>query len=119
MNYFDDSAVKLDILKQRAFNGRWAEVPDGVVPLTAADPDFQVAPQIIDAMKEYLDGAYFPRKNASPNPFPLVRTSVRPLRMESTAASMKASALSGSCPWTARRGACMLSLMHSWRRATR
>ena len=58
MNYFDDSAVKLDILKQRAFNGRWAEVPDGVVPLTAADPDFQVAPQIIDAMKEYLDGGY-------------------------------------------------------------
>lgn len=58
MNYFDDSAVRLDILKKRAFNYRWAEVEEGVLPLTAADPDFPVAPQIIGAMKEYLDGGY-------------------------------------------------------------
>ena len=54
-NFFADDAVKLDILKKRAFNGRWADVGEGVVPLTAADPDFQVDPKIIDAMKDYLD----------------------------------------------------------------
>ena len=57
-NFFADDAVKLDILKKRAFNGRWADVGEGVVPLTAADPDFQVDPKIIDAMKDYLDGGY-------------------------------------------------------------
>ncbi|WP_250230005.1 pyridoxal phosphate-dependent aminotransferase [Anaeropeptidivorans aminofermentans] len=58
MGHFEDSAVNLDILKKRAFNYRWAEVQEGVIPLTAADPDFPVAPQIIKAMKDYLDGGY-------------------------------------------------------------
>lgn len=58
MNYFSDDAVRLDVLKQRAYNLRWAEVEEGVLPLTAADPDFPVAPAIINAMKDYLDGGY-------------------------------------------------------------
>ena len=58
MNYFDDSSVNLDVLKKRAFNYRWAEVEEDIIPLTAADPDFPVAPQIIEALKEYLDGGY-------------------------------------------------------------
>lgn len=58
MGFYDDNAVKLDILRKRAFNGRWAEVPEDVIPLTAADPDFQVAPEIIQSMREYLDGGY-------------------------------------------------------------
>ena len=58
MNFFGDDAVKLDILKKRAFNGRWAEVGEGVIPLTAADPDFQVDPKVIGAMRDYLDGGY-------------------------------------------------------------
>ncbi|MCL2377602.1 MAG: pyridoxal phosphate-dependent aminotransferase [Defluviitaleaceae bacterium] len=58
MYNFDDKAVKLDILKQRAFNYRWAEVAEDVLPLTAADPDFPAAPQIIEAIKDYLDGGY-------------------------------------------------------------
>ena len=36
MALFDNSNIKLDVLKKRAFNYRWAEVPDGVIPLTAA-----------------------------------------------------------------------------------
>lgn len=58
MNCFDDNAVNLDILRKRAFNGRWAEVAEDVVPLTAADPDFQVEPKVLQAMKDYLDGGY-------------------------------------------------------------
>ncbi len=57
-NCFSDNAVNLDVLKKRAFNGRWAEVPEGVIPLTAADPDFQVEPKVIQAMKDYLDEGY-------------------------------------------------------------
>ena len=37
MALFDNSNIKLDVLKKRAFNYRWAEVPDGVIPLTAPD----------------------------------------------------------------------------------
>jgi aspartate/methionine/tyrosine aminotransferase len=58
MYSFDDSAVRLDVLRRRAFNYRWAEVPEGVIPLTAADPDFPVCPDIIAAMQDYLDGGY-------------------------------------------------------------
>lgn len=57
-NHFTNDNIKLDVLKKRAFNFRWAEVEDGVIPLTAADPDFPVAPEIIQAMKHYLDGGY-------------------------------------------------------------
>ncbi|MFR5523563.1 MAG: hypothetical protein ACLTJG_01145 [[Clostridium] innocuum] len=39
MNYFDNSNIKLDILK-KAYNLRWAEVADGTIPLTAADMDY-------------------------------------------------------------------------------
>ena len=38
--------VNLNVLKKRAFNFRWAEVDDDVIPLTAADPDFPVAKEI-------------------------------------------------------------------------
>ena len=40
MAEFTNNQVKLDVLKQRAYNMRWAEVEEGVIPLTAADPDF-------------------------------------------------------------------------------
>jgi hypothetical protein len=29
---FDDAAVPLPLLRQRAFNQRWAEQPEGVIP---------------------------------------------------------------------------------------
>jgi aminotransferase len=56
---FDPNHVDLDILKQRAYNHRWAEVPDGVIPLTAADPDLQCAPAIADAVAKYAQDRYF------------------------------------------------------------
>lgn len=60
MALFDNSNIKLDVLKKRAFNYRWAEVPDGVIPLTAADPDYPVAPEIQEAMMDYVKDGYFP-----------------------------------------------------------
>ena len=59
MALFDDANVRLDILKERAFNYRWAEVPDGIIPLTAADPDYPAAPEIAEAMVDYIRGGYF------------------------------------------------------------
>ena len=59
MALFDDNNVRLDILKERAYNYRWAEVPEGTIPLTAADPDYPAAPEISRAMEEYIRGGYF------------------------------------------------------------
>ena len=36
MASFDNKQIKLDVLKKRAYNYRWAEVDEGVIPLTAA-----------------------------------------------------------------------------------
>ena len=47
---FTDDAVPLQALRARAFNLRWAELPEGVIPLTAADPDFPAAPAIREAL---------------------------------------------------------------------
>lgn len=59
MALFDDANVKLDVLKKRAYNYRWAEVGEGVIPLTAADPDYPVAPEIRQAMMDYIQDGYF------------------------------------------------------------
>ncbi len=59
MGFFDDQNVNLEVLKRKAYNGRWAEVEDGVLPLTAADPDFPPAPEIIEAIREYVDDECF------------------------------------------------------------
>lgn len=53
---FSDDQVRLDLLRRRAYNQRWAMQPPGVIPLTAADPDFPVAPEITEAIKSYVDG---------------------------------------------------------------
>lgn len=55
---FNSNHVDIDILSTRAYNLRWATLPKGVIPLTAADPDFPVAPTIQKALKEYIDGGY-------------------------------------------------------------
>ncbi|MEM7037757.1 MAG: pyridoxal phosphate-dependent aminotransferase [Bacteroidota bacterium] len=56
---FSDAQVDLDLLRQRAYNLRWAEVPADTIALTAADPDFPVAPEIRAAIQEYTAGGYF------------------------------------------------------------
>jgi aspartate/methionine/tyrosine aminotransferase/Ca2+-binding EF-hand superfamily protein len=55
---FAHTAVDEATLRARAFNHRWAEQPKGVIPLTAADPDFPVAEEILDAMRDYLKSGY-------------------------------------------------------------
>ena len=55
---FANDAVNLSVLKQRAYNYRWAVQADGVIPLTAADPDFPVAREITDAIRDYLGAGY-------------------------------------------------------------
>lgn len=59
MKLFDNESIKLDVLKKRAYNYRWAEVEEGVIPLTAADPDFPVAPEIVNDLIDYIKEGYF------------------------------------------------------------
>ncbi|WP_341503951.1 pyridoxal phosphate-dependent aminotransferase [Gallaecimonas sp. GXIMD4217] len=56
---FADHQVPLDLLAKRAFNFRWAETEPGVIPLTAADPDFPVAREIRDAISDYAQSGLF------------------------------------------------------------
>jgi aspartate/methionine/tyrosine aminotransferase len=56
---FDDSAVDREVLRERAFNHRWAEQPADVIPLTAADPDFPAPQAVRDAIIEYAQAGYF------------------------------------------------------------
>ncbi|MBQ6221330.1 MAG: pyridoxal phosphate-dependent aminotransferase [Solobacterium sp.] len=56
---FSNKAVDFATLKKRAYNQRWAEIPEGVIPLTAADSDFPCAPEIVDAIVEYSKKGYF------------------------------------------------------------
>lgn len=50
---FTNSAINLPALRTRAYNLRWATLPADVIPLTAADPDFRCAPEIVTAINEY------------------------------------------------------------------
>ena len=56
---FNHSSVDLEILKKRAYNLRWASVPAGIIPLTAADPDFPSAPEIAEAICKFTRDRYF------------------------------------------------------------
>ena len=47
---FADDQVPLAALRRQAFHLRWASQPDDVIPLTAADPDFAVAPVVREAI---------------------------------------------------------------------
>lgn len=59
MTYFDDSIINLNALKKKAYNYRWAEVPEGYIPLTAADPDYPCSESIKKAMMNYIEDGYF------------------------------------------------------------
>jgi aspartate/methionine/tyrosine aminotransferase len=52
--FFSDDAVPLELLRERAFNLRWAQQPAGVIPLTAADPDFPICPAIQEELVRYV-----------------------------------------------------------------
>jgi aminotransferase/cystathionine beta-lyase len=36
---FTNNDINFEALKRKAYNGRWATLEDGIIPLTAADPD--------------------------------------------------------------------------------
>ncbi len=55
---FNPNYTNKALLRERAYNLRWAEVEDGVIPLTAADLDFPCAPQIVEAIKSYANPRY-------------------------------------------------------------
>jgi aspartate/methionine/tyrosine aminotransferase/2-polyprenyl-6-methoxyphenol hydroxylase-like FAD-dependent oxidoreductase len=51
---FSDNIVRLDLLRERAFNMRWAQQPGDVIPLTAADPDFPICPAIQEQLVRHV-----------------------------------------------------------------
>lgn len=58
-SWFDDGAVPMGLLRERAYNLRWAVQAPDVIALTAADPDFAVAPPIREALADYVrDGVF-------------------------------------------------------------
>jgi aspartate/methionine/tyrosine aminotransferase len=56
---FTDDQIHLPLLRQRAFNHRWATLPEGVIALTAADPDFPAAQEIREAIIDYTRHGLF------------------------------------------------------------
>jgi aminotransferase len=56
---FQNSSIQFDLLKRRAFNLRWATVAEGVIPLTAADPDFPCASEISEAISRFVKDGYY------------------------------------------------------------
>lgn len=59
MGLFDADKVNLLSLRDKAYNYRWATLKDGIIPLTAADPDFPVAEPIVRAIHDYSKDGYF------------------------------------------------------------
>lgn len=56
---FSNELINQAVLKQRAYNLRWATVEEGVIPLTAADPDFPIAQEIRKAITDYTESGVF------------------------------------------------------------
>ena len=51
---FSDDTIRLDLLRERAFNMRWAQQPPDVIPLTAADPDFPICSAIQEQLVRHV-----------------------------------------------------------------
>jgi len=67
MGNFTHDQINFDLLRKRAFNYRWASLEEDVIPLTAADPDFPVAPEISQAITQYASQRYFSYGSAEGN----------------------------------------------------
>lgn len=55
---FTNNDINFEALKRKAYNGRWATLDEGIIPLTAADPDFRTAPEIEQGIIEYIKDGY-------------------------------------------------------------
>lgn len=56
---FPHSSIPFKTLKKRAHILRWAKVHKNVIPLTAAEPDFPIASEIKQAIKDYSSAKIF------------------------------------------------------------
>lgn len=56
---FNGNHIDLSMLRKHSFNLRWAEVEAGVIPLTAADPDFPVAMAIREEVSAFAMNGHF------------------------------------------------------------
>ncbi|QSB15483.1 pyridoxal phosphate-dependent aminotransferase [Natronosporangium hydrolyticum] len=56
---FSDAAVPRELLRRRAYNLRWAQQPDDVIPLTAADSDFPVSPAVRERLTQFVADGLF------------------------------------------------------------
>jgi aspartate/methionine/tyrosine aminotransferase len=59
-SFFSHETINFEILRSLAFNKRWAEVEEGVIPLTAADSDFPAPPELLEELKKFISAGYFP-----------------------------------------------------------
>ncbi|MBU6374244.1 MAG: aminotransferase class I/II-fold pyridoxal phosphate-dependent enzyme, partial [Alphaproteobacteria bacterium] len=71
---FSDDDIDLAGLRATAYNHRWAEMPEGVIPLTAADSDFGAPAFVRDALSAYAARGHF--GYAPPFGLPEFRTAV-------------------------------------------
>ncbi|MCJ8152985.1 pyridoxal phosphate-dependent aminotransferase [Chryseobacterium sp. SSA4.19] len=55
---FTNKDINFDALKRKAYNGRWATLENGIIPLTAADPDFRMSSEIENGIIEYIKDGY-------------------------------------------------------------
>uniref|UniRef100_A0AAU6WRI7 Uncharacterized protein n=1 Tax=Chryseobacterium endophyticum TaxID=1854762 RepID=A0AAU6WRI7_9FLAO len=55
---FTNNDINFEALKRKAYNGRWATLEDGIIPLTAADPDFRMSKEIENGIIEYIKDGY-------------------------------------------------------------
>ena len=58
-NFLDPFLVNMPVLSMQAYNYRWATLPSGVIPLSAASSDFPVCPAIVSALKDHVTQGYF------------------------------------------------------------
>lgn len=59
MEGFTNKNIDFDVLRKRAYNMRWAEQEEDVIPLTAADHDFPADPRIVEALQKHIEAGYF------------------------------------------------------------
>ena len=57
---FPHRSIPFKILKKRAYNSHWATVDKNVIPLTATDSDFPIAPEVRQAINDYSAFGVFP-----------------------------------------------------------
>ena len=71
---FDHSSIDFKVLRERAYNFRWADMPEDIIPLTTADSDFPIAPELVRGLTEAVSTGYMPY--VPPRGYPEVRQSI-------------------------------------------